>query len=90
MTFFNLMGLIWHNSAHITQIAKEVGISKASVSLLSVPYEIKNHFLQLMAIVKLNRQNQLIVSFMSPLKQLRIEEEMLFFYISGYPFPQFK
>ncbi|WP_419241094.1 ABC transporter ATP-binding protein [Cardinium endosymbiont of Nabis limbatus] len=43
MTFFNLMGLIWHSSFHITQIAKEVGVSKAALSLLSVPHEIKNH-----------------------------------------------
>ena len=43
MTFFNLMGLIWHSSFHITQIAKEVGVSKAALSLLSVAHEIKNH-----------------------------------------------
>ena len=43
MTFFNLMGLIWHSSFHITQIAKEVGVSKAALSLLSEPHEIKNH-----------------------------------------------
>lgn len=43
MTFFNLMGLIWHSSFHINQIAKEVGVSKAALSLLSVPHEIKNH-----------------------------------------------
>ncbi|WP_342265243.1 ABC transporter ATP-binding protein [Cardinium endosymbiont of Philonthus spinipes] len=43
MTFFNLMGLIWHSSLHITQIAKEVGVSKAALSLLSEPHEICNH-----------------------------------------------
>lgn len=43
MTFFNLMGLIWHSSFHITQIAKEVGVSKAALSLISVPHEINDH-----------------------------------------------
>ena len=43
MTFFNLMGLLWHSSFHINQIAKEVGVSRAALSLLSVPHEIKNH-----------------------------------------------
>ncbi|WP_339044571.1 ABC transporter ATP-binding protein [Cardinium endosymbiont of Tipula unca] len=43
MTFFNLMGLVWHSSFHITQIAKEVGVSKAALSLLSMPHGIKNH-----------------------------------------------
>ncbi|AXI24429.1 ABC transporter [Cardinium endosymbiont of Sogatella furcifera] len=42
MTFLNLMGLIWHSSFHITQIAKEVGVSKAALSLLSTPHEIKD------------------------------------------------
>lgn len=43
MTFFNLMGLVWHSSFHINQIAKEVGVSKAALSLLSVPQEITDH-----------------------------------------------
>ncbi|WP_243518860.1 MULTISPECIES: ABC transporter ATP-binding protein [unclassified Candidatus Cardinium] len=43
MTFLNLIGLVWHSSFHINQIAKEVGVSKAALSLLSVPHEIKDH-----------------------------------------------
>lgn len=43
MTFFNLMGLVWHSSFHITQIAKEMGVSKAALSLLSMPHSVKNH-----------------------------------------------
>ncbi|TDG95634.1 ABC transporter ATP-binding protein [Cardinium endosymbiont of Culicoides punctatus] len=43
MTFFNLMGLVWHSSFHITQIAKEVGVSKAALSLISMPHSIQNH-----------------------------------------------
>lgn len=37
------MGLIWHSFIHNTQIAKEVGVSKAALSLLSVPHDIKDH-----------------------------------------------
>lgn len=43
MTFLNLMGLIWHTTFHITQIAKEIGISNAALSILSAPHEIKNY-----------------------------------------------
>ena len=40
MTFFNLAGMIWHSSFHITQIAKEIGVSKAALSLINTPYSV--------------------------------------------------
>ena len=42
MTSFNLMGLVWHCAYDITHVVKEIGTAQASLSLLSIPHEIKN------------------------------------------------
>lgn len=43
MSFFNLIVWIWHGCFHLFQIAKQIGVSRAALSLLSEPQSIRNY-----------------------------------------------
>lgn len=43
LSFFHLMMIAWHSIFHTVQIAKEIGISKAALSILNEPHGVVDH-----------------------------------------------